>query len=182
MRRDHQRHSCLVEILDVDVFFVSLDSTQKGAAMPKEKVMIPELEEACENRMDRYVEASKLTYQYSLRYYEIKRIARECNSFKMMRRQSLVDYAKFDAYIASFFREENEQMKRIEEMNDPKLCEEVNLGNKKYVRYNEGAYLYSISKRNFTDLAKKADAIRKIGGVSLVSVAKLNEYIEGQFS
>lgn len=73
-------------------------------------------------------------------------------------------------------------MKRIEEMNNPKLCAEVNMGNKKYVRYNEGAYLYSISKRNFTDLAKKADAIRKIGGVSLVSVAKLNEYIEGQFS
>lgn len=45
--------------------------------MTKEKVMIPELEEACENQMDRYVEASKLTYQYSLRYYEIKRIARE---------------------------------------------------------------------------------------------------------
>ncbi len=148
--------------------------------MPKEKVIIPELEEACEKQVDRYVEAMKLTYQYSLRYHEIKRIARECNSFKMMRKQSLVDYAKFDAYIASFFKG-GELMKRKESMDDPKLCAEVNLGNKKYVRYNEGSYLYSVSKRNFTDLAKQADAIRKIGGVSLVSVEKLNEYIESQF-
>ncbi len=148
--------------------------------MEKETVLIPELEAACEQKVDRYVEAVKLTKQYSLRYHEIKRIARECNAFKMMRKQSLIDYAKFDAYVASFFREEGEKdMKRLDR-NDPKLCSEVNLGNKKYVRYDEGAYLYSMGKKNFTDLAKKADAVRKIGGVCLISIEKVNEYIEEQ--
>jgi hypothetical protein len=104
-----------------------------------------------------------------------------CNAFKMMRHQSLIDYAKFDAYVASFFREEEEIMQRKIENEDPKLCWEVNLGNKKYVRYHEGAYLYSLGKKGFTDLAKKTDAVRKIGGVSLVSVEKLNEYIEKHF-
>ena len=179
MRRDHQRHSCLVEILDSGVFSVS-QIPQKGAAMQKEMVVIPELEEACAQKATRYVEARTLVDRYSLRYYEVKRIARECGAFKQMRKQSLIDYAVFDAYIASFFREEGEEeMKRLDR-NDPKLCSEVNQGNKKYVRYDEGAYLYSMGIRNFTDLAKKADAVRKIGGVCLTSIEKVNAYIESQ--
>ena len=53
-----------------------------------------------------------------------------------------------------------------------------NSGEKKYVRYEEGAYLYSMGRKTFTDLAKEADAVRKIGGVCLVSIEKLNKYIE----
>lgn len=66
----------------------------------KEQVIVPELEDICTRQIDRYVEAAKLTYQYSLRYHEIKKIARECGAFKMMRHQSLIDYAKFDTYMA----------------------------------------------------------------------------------
>ena len=149
--------------------------------MPKEKIVIPELEKNLEQISNRYVEAMKMTYQYSLRYHEIKKIARECGAFKMMRKQSLIDYAKFDAYIASFYRGEDDNMQKRVEADDPKLCSEVNLGNKKYVRYHEGAYLYSMGKKNFTGMARKADAIRKVGGVCLVSIEKLNEYIEKNF-
>ena len=60
-------------------------------------------------------------------------------------------------------------MQRRIDNDNPKLCSEVNLGNKKYVRYHEEAYLYSVGKKGFTDLARKADAVRKIGGVSLDS-------------
>lgn len=38
----------------------------------------------------------------------------------------------------------------------------VNSGTKKYVRYNEGADLYSMGIHGFTDLAKEAGAVRKI--------------------
>ena len=68
-------------------------------------------------------------------------------------------------------------MRRLEEDN-PELASAVNSGSKKYVRYEEGAYLYSMGRKNFTELAKEADAVRKIGGVCLVSVEKLNQYIE----
>ena len=40
----------------------------------------------------------------------------------------------------------------------------VNSGTKKYVRYNEGADLYSMGIHGFTDLAKVAGAVRKIKG------------------
>lgn len=68
-------------------------------------------------------------------------------------------------------------MRRLEEDN-PELASAVNSGSKTYVRYEEGAYLYSMGRKNFTELAKEADAVRKIGGVCLVSVEKLNQYIE----
>ena len=57
----------------------------------------------------------------------------------------------------------------------------VNSGTKKYVRYNEGADLYSMGIHGFTDLAKEAGAVRKINGVCLVNVDILNEYIEEMY-
>ena len=57
----------------------------------------------------------------------------------------------------------------------------VNSGTKKYVRYNEGADLYSMGIHGFTDLAKEAGAGRKINGVCLVNIDILNEYIEEMY-
>lgn len=49
---------------------------------------------------------------------------------------------------------------------------------KKYVRYKEGAELYSISERKFIDLANNADAVLHIDKVALVNVDKVDKYIE----
>ena len=49
---------------------------------------------------------------------------------------------------------------------------------KRYVRYQEGADLYSMSLRKFTDIARDAGAVRKIGGMALVSVDCVDRYIE----
>lgn len=142
-----------------------------------ERIIIPELEkEYVSNK--RYVKARDLTYQYSLKFPDIRKLAMESNTYKRIRRQVLIDYPKFDAYIASFYEEGDEKMKRNTDYDDPKLCSEINLKNKKYVRYNEGAYLYSIGKKLFIEMAKKADAVRKVGQVSLVNIEKLNSYIE----
>ena len=54
-------------------------------------------------------------------------------------------------------------------------------GQKLYIRYNEGAELYSLGLHTFMDLAKEADAIRKIRGVVLVNVRVLNQYIEDMY-
>ena len=51
-------------------------------------------------------------------------------------------------------------------------------GKKKWVRYDEGAVLYSMGIYAFTELAKEAKAIYRIRRIVLVNTEKLDEYIE----
>ena len=51
-------------------------------------------------------------------------------------------------------------------------------GKKKWVRYNEGALLYSMGIHSFMDLAKEAKAVYRIKRICLVNTEKLDEYIE----
>lgn len=52
---------------------------------------------------------------------------------------------------------------------------------KVYVRYAEGAKLYSMSENSFMQLAKNSGAVKKINGVCIVNTELLNEYIEKNF-
>ena len=49
---------------------------------------------------------------------------------------------------------------------------------KRFVRYREGAELYSMSERKFMDLAKDAKTTYKINQVVLVNCDILEEYLE----
>lgn len=49
---------------------------------------------------------------------------------------------------------------------------------KKYVRYKEGAELYSIGLTKFQELAKEAKAIYKIDGIALVNCELFEKFLE----
>ena len=49
---------------------------------------------------------------------------------------------------------------------------------KKYVRYAEGAELYSLGLHTFQQLAKDAGAIRRVKGCVLVNLEKVEEFVE----
>lgn len=49
---------------------------------------------------------------------------------------------------------------------------------KKFVRYKEGAEMYSMSLRKFQDLAKDAGAIYKVGKMVLVNCEVFEKYLE----
>lgn len=51
-------------------------------------------------------------------------------------------------------------------------------GKKKFVRYDEGAVLYSMSKRSFQDVAKEAKAVYHIKRMALVNTELIDEYFE----
>lgn len=51
-------------------------------------------------------------------------------------------------------------------------------GKKKYIRYKQGAEMYSMSLRKFQDIAKDAEAIYKVGKMALVNVEVLDKYLE----
>ena len=48
---------------------------------------------------------------------------------------------------------------------------------KKFVRYKEGAELYSMSQSKFEELAKEAGAVYKLNKIVLVNCEILNEYL-----
>jgi hypothetical protein len=49
---------------------------------------------------------------------------------------------------------------------------------KKFVRYQEGAEMYSMGLSSFTKLAKEAKAVYKRGNIVLVNVNIIDEYLE----
>lgn len=55
---------------------------------------------------------------------------------------------------------------------------ESRISKKKFVRYKEGAELYSICQSKFEKLAKEAKAIYKIDKVVLVNTDIFDEYLE----
>ena len=49
---------------------------------------------------------------------------------------------------------------------------------KKYIRYEEGAVLYSMGKNSFRQVAQDAHAIVRLKRIALVNVEVLDEYLE----
>ncbi len=60
----------------------------------------------------------------------------------------------------------------------PELEKMLQYGRKKYVRYDEGANIYSMGLHSFQNLAKDAGAVYKIKGVVLVNTQVVDEYLE----
>ena len=54
----------------------------------------------------------------------------------------------------------------------------VHSGNKKFVRYAEGAALYSLGLHTFQEIAKEANAVYKVKRCVLVNLDMVNEYLE----
>lgn len=51
-------------------------------------------------------------------------------------------------------------------------------GFKKFVRYQEGATLYSMGLHTFQELAKEANALYHVKGICLVNTEIIDEYLE----
>lgn len=60
----------------------------------------------------------------------------------------------------------------------PNLEQLKKTGFKKFVRYAEGAQLYSMGLHTFQDLAKEASAVYKVKGICLVNTALIDDYLE----
>ncbi|MCF0127786.1 MAG: hypothetical protein HUJ70_04410 [Pseudobutyrivibrio sp.] len=51
-------------------------------------------------------------------------------------------------------------------------------GKKKWVRYDEGAQIFSLGVHTFMKIAKEAGAVYHIGHIVLVNLEKVDEYME----
>ena len=60
----------------------------------------------------------------------------------------------------------------------PEGRQKIPQSRKKFVRYAEGAELYSMSQKRFEKLAKEADACYKMDRMVLVNIDRVDEYLE----
>lgn len=60
----------------------------------------------------------------------------------------------------------------------PQLENMVATGKKKFVRYAEGAQLYSLGLHTFQEIAKEANAVYRVKRCILVNTDKVDEYLE----
>jgi hypothetical protein len=60
----------------------------------------------------------------------------------------------------------------------PELEKMLQYGRKKFVRYDEGAKIYSMGLHSFMNLAKDAGATYRIKGIVLVNTELVDEYLE----
>ena len=54
----------------------------------------------------------------------------------------------------------------------------ITTGKKKFVRYAEGATLYSLGLHTFQEVAKEANAVYRVKRCVLVNTEKVDEYLE----
>ena len=59
----------------------------------------------------------------------------------------------------------------------PEMEKMLQYGRKKFVRYDEGAKIYSMGLHTFQDLAKDAGAVYRIKGIVLVNTELVDEYL-----
>ena len=118
---------------------------------------------------------------YRLPYTTFIRIAKEAGANFKVSKSAVVDLDIFEAYIEENFSVEYEPKGEID-MPTRKKIESLKLlvqeGRKKYIRIEEGAELYSVGRNTFRELAKEADAVRKVKGVVLINVKKVDDFIE----
>ena len=139
--------------------------------------------------LDKYFKGKRhnfVTYEdgarlYSIPYWSFVNSVKEAGANRMIRQRVLVDQDIYEKFIEDNCRYE-ETVKENKEMPKrrivPNLEEMVKKGKKKYVRYQEGAELYSMGLHTFEKLAKDARATRKVRGVVLCNTEKIDEFIE----
>ena len=112
-----------------------------------------------EHRYCTYNEGARL---YCMTYWGFVTFCKEAGANFKLRKTALVDLNIVDKYIEENFKEEYER--EVSEMASRRKIEDladvVKKGKKKYVRYAEGAELYSIGLHTFENLAKEAKATR----------------------
>ena len=149
--------------------------------MKGKQVRAPDLEKYLEGRKHRYTTYEKGARMYSLPYWTFVNLAKNAKATWPLRKTAMVDIDLLDKYIDEHCngkteREEHGMPRSRKEIEN--LEELVKSNKKKYVRYAEGAELYSMGLHSFQSLAKDAGAVRKVKGIVLVNTEKVDAFIE----
>ena len=120
---------------------------------------------------------AKAYRKYDLPYWTFVRLAKEAGATVRLRKTAVVDLIVLDKYIEEHtYEPEGKGMskgrKPIENMD------ELLSRGKKYIRSAEAKDMYSVGRHTIEKWAKDAGAIRKINGIVLINMDKLDAFIE----
>ena len=155
--------------------------------MPKLKSPPVNLDKYLEGEKKKYLSYEEAARLYGMPYWTFVNLVKEAGATWALRKTAMVDVDKLDAYLDKNYavaddRSESEKREVIKMPRARKevenLEELVGSNKKKYVRYAEGAQLYSMGLHSFQNLAKDAGAVRKVKGVVLVNTEKVDAFIE----
>ena len=114
-------------------------------------------------------------------------MAKEAKATWALRKTAIVDAVVFERYLEEHcvITEDKDVIYEMEDYVMPRTRKEVQnieelvrSKKKKYVRYAEGAELFSMGLHSFQSLAKDAGAIRKVKGCVLVNLEKVDAFVE----
>lgn len=151
----------------------------------------PNLDIYIKGNKERFVTYYQGARLYDMGYSKFLKLAKEAGANLPIRKTSIVDLDKVDAYLVYLRQQEAKktdeelEKKRLEEEEMARLENEflemmTEADRKKYIRYDEGALLYSMSLDAFRRLAIKAGATHSVGRAVLVNREVVDEYIESQ--
>lgn len=152
--------------------------------MQDDKVRGPDLEKYLEKREHNYITYAQGAKFYDLPYWTFVKLAKQAGASWALRKTAIVDTIILDRYLQESLKIAVEQRKESERELMKKRKEIENLdglifdGHKKYVRWDEGAKLYSMGLHTFQKYAKDAGACYKIGNIVLVNTEIFEKFIE----
>ncbi len=145
----------------------------------------PNLDKYLEGRNHRYMSYQEASRLYGLPYWTFVTMAKQAKATWKLRKTAIVDLVKFDKYLEEHCLDNKKPQDESEDMAMPRArkpvenMEELVKSKKKiYVRYTEGAELFSMGLHSFQSLAKDAGAVRKVKGCVLVNLEKIQAFIE----
>ena len=145
----------------------------------------PNLDEYLEGRNHRYMSYQEASRLYGLPFWTFVTTAKQAKATRKLRKTAIVDLVKFDKYLEEHCLDYKKPQDESEDMDMPRtrkpvenIDELVKSKKKIYVRYTEGAELFSMGLHTFQNLAKDAGAIRKVKGCVLVNLEKVQDFIE----
>ena len=122
-----------------------------------------------------------------MNYYSFVTLAKAAGANIRIKKNVVIDLELIEKYLENNCKgmEEKTDMVRgtskdpgKQERLDNSKAQQLKGGKKKWVRYDEGAVLYSMGIHSFMDLANEAKAVYRVKRICLVNTEKLDEYIE----
>ena len=147
----------------------------------------PDLDKYLDGRNHKYMTYQQAARQYGMPYWGFVSVAKEAKATWKLRKAAIVDTVIFDKYLEEHcvVTEDEDVIYETEEMDMPRARKEIKnmeelikSKKKKYVRYAEGAELFSMGLHSFQTLAKDAGAVRKVKGCVLVNLEKVEQFVE----
>lgn len=124
-----------------------------------------------------YAQGAKMC---SLKYWTFVRLCREAGASFPLRKTALVDLLVLDAYMEEAKREDEATSKGVimAKRNDIEQMDNLVRAGKKYMRIDEAKEYFSVGRHTIEKWAKQAKANYKINGVKLISIEKIEKFIE----